>query len=434
MSAETFVIVGGGLAAARAVEAIRDGGHQGPLILVGSEPTLPYDRPPLSKAVLADAAGPETAVLHPVEWYEEREVDLRLGVRATRLETKAHTLTLSDRGELSYDRLLIATGSSPRRLTVPGADLGNVLCLRTMNQATTLRDRLRSAGPVVVIGAGWIGLEVAAAARGHGCEVTVVEPQPTPLHAVVGAQVGAYFRDLHTAHGVSFRLGTGVDRLVGNENGDVAGVVTTAGEHLTAETVLVGVGITPNTQLAEGAGIEIDNGILCDRSLRTSAPDVFAAGDVANWFNPTLQQHLRVDHWANAHEGGFAAGRSMLGEPVDYDVVPYFFSDQYDAGLEYAGHVPRGTSTQVVLRGDPADHAFMAFWVGEGRVLAGMHVNVWDTIDDVSMLVASRAPADPRVLADPREPIITKGQKGVVANRTDPATDLPPHLPPDPAS
>ncbi len=245
-----------------------------------------------------------------------------------------------------------------------------------MNQTTTLRDRLRPAGPVVIIGPGWIGLEVAADARAHGCDVTLVEPHPTPLHAVVGAQVGQYFHDLHTAHEVSFRLGTGVERLIGQPNADVAGVVTTAGEHLTAATVLVGVGITSNTQLAENAGIEVDNGILCEQSLRTSAPDVFAAGDVANWFNPTVQQHVRVDHWANAHEGGFAAGRTMLGEHVGYDVVPYFFSDQYDTGLEYAGHVHRGTATRVVLSGDPADPAFMAFWVGEGRLLAGMDVNV----------------------------------------------------------
>ncbi|MDN5765100.1 MAG: FAD-dependent oxidoreductase [Humibacillus sp.] len=423
MSTETFVIVGGGLAAARAVEAIREGGRQGPLILIGDEATLPYDRPPLSKAVLAGTEVPETALLHPAQWYRERNVDLSLGLRATRLDTSAHTLTVEGRGRLTWDRLLIATGSSPRRLAVPGADLRNVLYLRTMGQATTLRDRLRSGQPVVIVGAGWIGLEVAAAARAHGCEVTVVEPQPTPLHAVVGAQIGRYFVDLHTAHGVAFRLGTGVDRLVGNSDGAVSGVVTTTGEHLAAATVLVGVGITPNTILAQEAGIEVDNGIRCDESLRTSSPDVFAAGDVANWFNPTLQQHIRVDHWSNAQESGFAAGRSMVGEQVHHDVMPYFFSDQYDAGLEYAGHVPRGTATEVVLRGDPADDAFMAFWLAEGRVLAGMHVNVWDTIDDVQALIASRSTVDPQVLADPREPIVTKGQKGIVASRPDPQPD-----------
>lgn len=373
--------------------------------------------------MLAGTEQPETALLHPAQWYRGRNVDLSLGLRATQLDTSAHTLTVEGRGRLPWDRLLIATGSSPRRLAVPGADLRSVLHLRTMGQATTLRDRLRSGQPIVIVAAGWIGLEVAAAARRHGCDVTMAEPQPTPLHAVVGDQIGRYFVDLHTAHGVAFRLGTGVDRVVGDDDGVVSGVVTTTGEHLAAATVLVGVGITPNTQLALDAGIEVDNGIRCDQSLRTSSPDVFAAGDVANWFNPTLQQHIRVDHWANAQESGFAAGRSMLGEQVDHDVMPYFFSDQYDAGLEYAGHVPRGTTTQVVLRGDPVDGAFMAFWLAEGRVLAGMHVNVWDTIDDVQALIASRAAVDPEVLADLREPIVTKGQEGIVASRPDPQPD-----------
>ena len=403
MSTETLVIVGGGLAAARAVEAIREGGHQGSLVLVGNETSLPYDRPPLSKAVLAGTAAPDSAVLHPQEWYLEQQVDLRLGVQATRLDPQRHTLALGDRSELTWDRLLIATGSSVRRLDVPGADLANVLYLRTAVQSATLRDRFRSGGPVVIVGAGWIGLEAAAAARGHGCEVTVVEPQETPLHGVVGAEIGRYFVDLHTSQGVHFRLGDGVQRLVGD--GAVTGVITTSGEHLPAETVLVGVGISPNTTLAEEAGLEINNGIRCDQALRTSAPDVFAAGDVANWFNPTLQHHLRVDHWANAHVGGFAAGRSMLGEQVSYDVVPYFFSDQYDTGLEYAGYIPPGASTELLLRGDPADNAFMAFWLSEGRVLAGMHVNVWDTIDDVKTLIASRATVDPHHLADPRQPL-----------------------------
>lgn len=408
MSNETFVIVGGGLTAARAVEAIRDGGHQGPLILVGNETSMPYDRPPLSKAVLAGTADADSAVLHPLEWYLERRVDLRLGTEATHIDPQRHTLTLDDHDELTWDRLLIATGSSVRQLDVPGADLANVLYLRTAAQSNALRDRLSRGGSVVIVGAGWIGLEVAAAARGHGCEVTVVEPQETPLHGVVGAEIGQYFVGLHTGHGVSFRLGDGVQRLVGD--GVVTGVVTTSGEHLPADTVIIGVGISPNAELAEEAGLEVDNGILCDQSLRTSAPDVFAAGDVANWFNPTLQHHVRVDHWANAHHGGFAAGRSMLGAQMDYDIVPFFFSDQYDTGLEYAGHVPHGTPTQVVLRGDPADNAFMAFWLTEGRVLAGMHVNVWDTIDDVKTLITSRATPDPSQLADPRHPLISGEQ------------------------
>ncbi len=404
MSNETFVIVGAGLTGTRAVEAIRDGGHEGPLILVGSETSLPYDRPPLSKAVLAGTVAPDSALLHPAEWYAERRVDLRLGVRATRLDPDRHTLTLDGHDELGWDRLLIATGSSVRRLDVAGADLMNVLYLRTAAQSNVLRDRLSSGGSVVIIGAGWIGLEVAAAARGHGCKVTVIEPQQTPLHGIVGAEIGQYFVDLHTAQGVTFRLNDGVERLVGD--GAVTGVITTSGEHLPADTVLVGVGISPNTRLAENAGIEVDDGILCDQSLHTSAADVFAAGDVATWFNPTLQQQMRVDHWANAHDGGFAAGRSMLDELVDYDVVPFFFSDQYDSGLEYTGHVPRGAPTRLVLRGHPTDNAFMAFWLAEGRMLAGMHVNVWDTLDDITTLIKSGATLDPRLLADPRHPLI----------------------------
>lgn len=403
MSTETFAIVGGGLAAARAVEAIRQGGHEGPLILAGNESTLPYDRPPLSKDVLAGTADPETAVLHPLEWYVDQRVDLRLGVQATHLDLSGHTLTLEDHSELRWDRLLLATGSSVRRLTVQGADLDNVLYLRSIEQSATLRERLKSGGTVVIIGAGWIGLEVAAAARAHGCEVTVIEPQQTPLNAVLGTEIGQYFVDLHTAHGVRFRLGELVQRLVGE--GVVTGVITTFGEHLPADTVVVGVGISPNTRLAEDAGIEVDNGIVCDQTLRTSAPDVFAAGDVANWFNPTLQQHIRVDHWSNAQDGGFVAGRSMLGEQVSHDALPFFFSDQYDAGLEYTGAVPRGTPTEMVLRGDPGENAFMAFWLSEGRVLAGMHVNVWDTIDGVKALIEGRATVDPRHLADPRHPL-----------------------------
>lgn len=399
-----LVIVGGGLAAARAIEAIRDGGHKGPVVLVGEESSLPYERPPLSKEVLAGSDEMDSAVTHDEEWYRERDVDLRLGVRATGLDTSSHTVTLSEGGEISWDRLLLATGSSVRRLDVPGADLAGVCYLRSRDDSAALRERLRSAGPVVIVGAGWIGLEVAAAARGYGCDVTVVEPQDSPLQGVVGPEIGRYFVDLHTSHGVEFRLGEGVQEILGD--GEVSGVATKSGEQLPAKTVVVGIGITPNVGLAEEAGLEVDNGILCDRSLLTSVADIWAAGDVANWFNPTLQHRLRVDHWASADEGGAAAGRSMLGEDVSYDVVPYFFSDQYDTGLEYAGHVPRGTSTELVLRGDPAGNAFMAFWLADGQLLAGLQVNMWDTIEDVKTLIRSHAVVDAGRLADPDRPLL----------------------------
>jgi 3-phenylpropionate/trans-cinnamate dioxygenase ferredoxin reductase component len=400
---DTFVIVGGGLAATRAVEAIREGGHSGHVVLVCDDADLPYDHPPLSKVVLAGTEPPETAFLHPAEWYAEQDVDLRLGVTATRLDPAGHTLELADGTGIEWDRLLLATGSSVRRLDVPGADLDHVMYLRTMTQSTTLRDRLATGGAVVIIGAGWIGLEVAAAARSHGCDVTIVEPQPAPLAGVVGERVGSYFTDLHSSHGVTFRLGEGVQRLQGTDA--VTGVVTSAGAELPAQTVVVGIGVTPNTGLAADAGLEVADGIVCDEALRTSAPDTYAAGDVANWLHPTLGQRIRVEHWANAQDGGYAAGRSMLGEDVRYDAIPFFFSDQYDAGLEYAGHVPRGTGTEVVLRGDPAEGEFMAFWTTDGRVLAGMHVNVWDTIDHVQALVRNKSVVDPKLLADPDTPL-----------------------------
>lgn len=404
MSTETFVIVGGGLAAARAIEAIREAGHRGRLVLVGEDPNLPYDRPPLSKAVLTGTAPPDSAYLHPSDWYADRQVELRLGVAATRLDPEGHTLSLADGTELGWDRLLLATGSSVRRLDVPGAELNNVLYLRDMAQSATLRSQLEAGGQVIIVGAGWIGLEVAAAARGYGCQVTVVEPQPCPLYGVLGATVGGYFADLHTSHGVTFRFGEGVERLLGGP--DVTGLITTTGTELMADTVVVGVGITPNTALAEGAGLDVDNGILCDQTLRTSSPDVFAAGDVANWFNPTLAQHVRVEHWANAQGGGYAAGRSMTGEDVSFADLPFFFSDQYDIGLEYTGYVPRDTAIDVVLRGNPQDATFMAFWMSRGKVLAGMHVNDWGTADDMRALVRSRKVVDPRRLADPTQPLI----------------------------
>jgi len=402
MTSETLVVVGGGLAAARAVEAMTDAGGDAHVVVVSEERDLPYDRPPLSKAVLAGTE--ESAELHPREWYAERGVELRLGVRAETLDPIAHTLGLADGTVLAWDRLLLATGSSVRRLEVPGADLANVLYLRTRAQSQALRDRLRLGGPVAIVGAGWIGLEVAAAARGHGCEVTMVEPQETPLQTVLGAEVGQYFRDLHARHGVRFRLGEGVRRLLGETA--VTGLVTTSGDEIVADTVVVGVGITPNTRLAEDAGLLVDDGIVCDQAMRTSSPDIFAAGDVASWYNPLLRQRVRVDHWDNAREGGHLAGRAMVGDDVTYGALPYFFSDQYDVGLEYVGHVPRGTRTSVVLRGEPADDRFMAFWLSDDRVVAGMHVNQWETIDDLRVLVRERTVVDPRALAMVDRPLV----------------------------
>lgn len=408
---QTFVIVGAGLAASRAIEGIRETDQDATIVLVGAEEHLPYERPPLSKDILLDKKPQDSAYTHPQEWYDEQRIDLRLGTPATAIDTTRRTVTLADGSEVTWDRLLIATGSSPRHLDVPGADLLDVFYLRSMADSAALRSRLVPGSDVVIIGAGWIGLEVAAAAREHGCEVTVVEPQPTPLHGVVGEQIGTWFADLHRSHGVDLRLGEKVAGLEahGSVEGQVSGVVLESGETLPADTVVVGIGIIPNTGLAEAAGIEVDNGILCDEHLRTSAEGVYAAGDVANATNPIVGDRVRVEHWANALNGGFAAGQAMAGQDVTYAPVPYFYTDQYDAGLEYSGHVPSGAQTEVVLRGDPASNEFMAFWLtpdGDGeRVLAGMHVNLWDTIDGVKKLVTDRTHVDRAKLADKDVPL-----------------------------
>jgi 3-phenylpropionate/trans-cinnamate dioxygenase ferredoxin reductase subunit len=312
-------------------------------------------------------------------------------------------VTLKDGSEQPYDRLLLVTGSAIRPLDVPGSDRPEVHYLRTVEDSVAIRDRLRKGLRVVIVGAGWIGLEVAAAARLAEAEVTVVEPQATPLNAVVGPEVGRWFADLHEGHGVSFRFGDGVDSFEPGDDGDDAvTVVTSQGERLPADLVVVGVGIRPETGLAEAAGLDVDNGIVTDAALRTSDPSIWAAGDVANAHNPRYRQGIRVEHWANARNQGYAAGQSMAGKEVEFDNIPYFFSDQYDAGLEYSGYVPRGTDTDVVLRGDPGKGAFMAFWLdGDDRVLAGMHVNEWDTIDAVKELIDARRPVDRKRLADP---------------------------------
>ncbi len=405
MDNETFVIVGGGLAAARAVEGMRDAGHEGPIVVLSREDHLPYERPPLSKEVLQGKKPEDSAAAQPEEWYAEHGVTLRRGADVTGIDPDAHTLTLADGSEQAYDRLLLATGSAIRPLDVPGADRPEVHYLRTVEDAVAIRDRLGKGIRVVVVGAGWIGLEVAAAARLAEADVTVVEPQPTPLNAVVGPEVGRWFADLHGSHGVAFRFGDGVEAFEpGDDDGNHAvTVVTTQGERLLADLVVVGVGIRPETGLAEAAGLQVDDGIVTDAALRTSDASIWAAGDVANAHNPRYRRRIRVEHWANARNQGYAAGQSMAGRSVDFDNIPYFYSDQYDAGLEYSGYVPRGTDADVVLRGDPATGAFMAFWLdGDDRVLAGMHVNEWDSIEDVKALIDARRPVDRARLADPR--------------------------------
>jgi NADPH-dependent 2,4-dienoyl-CoA reductase/sulfur reductase-like enzyme len=399
---DTFVLIGGGLAGAKAAETLRAEGFGGRVVLVGEEAEAPYERPPLSKGYLLGSDEREKARVHEPGWYEAHDVDLRIGVRAVGLDPAARRVDLDAGEPLSYDRLLLATGSSARRLPVPGADLQGVQYLRALPDADGLLAELRQGGRrVVVVGGGWIGLEVSAAARTYGNDVTVVEPQPTPLYAVLGPAMGEVFGRLHREHGVDLRTGTGVQAFVGS--GTVSGVRTDTGEEIPADVVLVGVGAVPNTGLAEDGGLRVDRGIVTDAALRTSAPDVFAAGDVASAFHPLYARHVRVEHWANALNQGPAAARSMLGQDVAYDRVPYFFTDQYDLGMEYSGL--GGPGDTVVCRGNPDEGEFIAFWLDGGRVTAGMNVNVWDVTDPIQALVRSKRPVDAVRLADPDVPL-----------------------------
>ena len=400
---EPFVIVGGGLAGAKAAETLRKEGFGGPVVLVGAEPETPYERPPLSKGYLLGTADRESPRVHPADWYPENDVDLRTGVRATHLDPVAHRLTLDTGEELGYAKLLLATGASARRLPVPGSDLDGVRYLRTFADSDRLLADLSGGGKrVLIVGAGWIGLEVAAAARHHGNDVTIVEPQPTPLHAALGPDMGAVFARLHRQHGVDLFTDTTVREFRGTD-GRVTSVVTDGHAGLPADLVVVGVGATPNIELAAAAGLEVDNGVVTDHALRTSVADVFAAGDVASSFHPLYGRYVRVEHWANALNGGQAAARSMLGQDVVYDRVPYFFTDQYDLGMEYSGL--GGPGDTVVTRGNPDDGAFIAFWLENGRVTAGMNVNVWDVTDPIQALVRARTAVDPARLTDPDVPL-----------------------------
>jgi 3-phenylpropionate/trans-cinnamate dioxygenase ferredoxin reductase subunit len=397
---DPFVIVGAGLAGAKAAETLREEGFDGPVVLVGEEQEVPYERPPLSKDYLLGKAERAASQVHPPDWYAEHDVELRTGVRAESLDPAAHRVHLSTGEELPYAAVLLATGSSPRRLPVPGADLAGVHYLRTLADADRLKAELSAGGRrVVVVGAGWIGLEVTAAARAHGNDVTVVEPQPTPLHAVLGSEMGGVFARLHRDHDVDLLTDTTVRELRGS--GDrVESVVTDGHAGLPADLVVVGIGAAPNAQLAAAAGMEVDNGVVVDERLRSATPDVYAAGDVASSFHPLYGRYVRVEHWANALHAGPAAARSILGQDVTYDRVPYFYTDQYDLGMEYSGLGAPGD--RVVCRGNPDDGEFIAFWLSEdGRVTAGMNVNVWDVTDPIQALIRSRRVVQPARLEDP---------------------------------
>ncbi|WP_371671684.1 FAD-dependent oxidoreductase [Streptomyces sp. NBC_00289] len=411
---QTFVIIGGGLAGAKAAETLRAEGFTGRVILICDERDHPYERPPLSKGYLLGKEERDSVFVHEPAWYARNDIELHLGQTVDAVDRAAKTVRFGEDGTVvHYDKLLIATGAEPRRLDIPGTDLAGVHHLRRLAHAERLKGVLatlgRDNGHIVIAGAGWIGLEVAAAAREYGAEVTVVEPEPTPLHGVLGPELGNLFAELHREHGVRFHFGARLTEIVG-QDGMVLAARTDDGEEHPAHDVLAAVGAAPRTALAEAAGLTLaerthGGGIAVDERLRTSDPDIYAAGDVASFHHALFGTRLRVEHWANALNGGPAAARSMLGRDLTYDRVPYFFSDQYDVGMEYSGWAPPGSYDEVVIRGDAGKREFIAFWVKHGRVLAGMNVNVWDVTEPIQQLIRSGAPLDTDALADPHVPL-----------------------------
>jgi 3-phenylpropionate/trans-cinnamate dioxygenase ferredoxin reductase component len=398
----TFVIVGAGLAGAKAAETLRAEGFDGRLLLLGEEAERPYERPPLSKAYLRGETDRDSLYVHQDGFYAAHDIDLRPSTRVRSIDPAARELELASGERIGYRRLLLATGAAPRRLPLPGAELDGVQYLRTRSDADTLAAAVARAEHVVVVGTGWIGSEAAASIRQLGRDVTLIGPDTAPLAQVLGPEVAGVYRDLHADHGVRLVLGTRVAAFRGH--GPVEAVVTDDGRTIDCDLVLVGAGAVPRTELAEAAGLPVRNGVLVNEELEAvGAAGIYAAGDVAAAWHPRYQAYLRVEHWANALNQGPAAARNMLGVPTPYARLPYFYSDQYDLGMEYSGFA--AAWDRVVVRGDPATRAFIAFWLKDQRVVAGMNANIWDVTEPIQTLIRGGWPVDPARLADPDIPL-----------------------------
>jgi NADPH-dependent 2,4-dienoyl-CoA reductase/sulfur reductase-like enzyme len=401
-SPSSVVIVGGGLAGAKTAEALREKGFSGAVTLLGAEQHLPYERPPLSKGYLAGKAEFDEAVVHPRDWYEQNSVELRTGADVTRIDRDTAEVELADGTRLGYGALVLATGAEPIRLPLSGSE--HTLTLRNREDSDAIRATFGAGKRLVVIGGGWIGLEVAAAAREQGTEVTVLEAAELPLLRVLGPEMARVFADLHRDHGVDLRAGVSIEGIWPDavELGD--------GARIEADAIVMGVGVRPRVDLAARADLAIDNGVLVDAALRTSDPAIYAVGDIANHDHPLLGERVRVEHWANALNQPAAAAAAILGDDSGYRELPYFFSDQYDLGMEYIGHVAPGTAARVFVRGDVPGREFVAFWVDEQhRLLAAMNVNVWDVVDEIKPLVAARTRIDPAKVTDASVPYAEVG-------------------------
>ncbi|MEW1820521.1 FAD-dependent oxidoreductase [Arthrobacter sp. NPDC080031] len=405
MDTEHILIAGGGLAGATAAKTLRSEGFQGRITVACAENEQPYLRPPLSKEFLLGKAGEDAVPVLAAGWYPENDVELLLGDAVATADPAAHTAQLGSGAELQFTKLLIATGAQPRRIPLPGSDLAGVTTFRTFDDSRRLKEELSGGGRnVVMIGSGWIGMELAAAASSYGNNVTLLGLEDVPLSMAIGPELGGFFRKLHEKHGVKFRLPASAAEISGT-GGKAGAVVTDSAEVLPADLVVVAVGVVPDTALAEAAGLDIRNGIVVDSSLRTSSPDVFAAGDVANALHPFTGDHHRSEHWSNALNGGKVAAKAMLGQDAMLDVVPYFYTDQFDVSMEYWGYPTLAAVSAPVIRGTLEDNSFLAFWLRDGAVVAGMSVNQQRVQKPVKALISGRIQVDLDRLADPAVPL-----------------------------
>jgi 3-phenylpropionate/trans-cinnamate dioxygenase ferredoxin reductase subunit len=393
----THVIVGASVAGAMAAETLRAEGFDGRIVLLGAESHRPYERPPLSKQLLRGEMEVDGAYVHGETFYADHDIELLLDTRVQDVDLRGRVVSTDNGASIPYDRLLLATGARPRSLRVPGSHLAGIHYLRDLADNRALREAARHARRAVVVGAGWIGSEVAASLRMLGLKVAIIDPAPVPLVNVLGREVGEVYRDLHREHGVDLHLGETVEGFVGDTA--VTGVRTGNGTVVGGDLVVVGVGVEPRIELGLRAGLDIDGGIAVDEFLESSAPGVFAAGDVAAAWHPRLRTRVRVEHWANARNQGVAAAKNMLGFAEPYERLPYFYSDQYDFGMEYSGYAR--SWDRVVFRGDPGGREFIAFWVEDDRVVAAMNANVWDVVEGLQSLILSGERVEDSQLADP---------------------------------
>src|SRR5690625_1755511 len=385
---------------------LRESGYTGPIAMLGTEQRLPYERPGLSKGFLQGDETEDDLYMQPANWYEENNVTRRIGVTVTLIDREARTVTFHETrtgGEeasdavqnetLDYETLVLATGSKPRQLDLPNAGAQNVLYLRSVEDSQRLRSELAAVKRVVIVGAGWIGLEVAAAARLANCEVTVLNRDPEPLLGPVGETLAKMFAELHREHGVILRNDTNVAKLVGTED-RVAAVETDDGDQIPADLIVVGIGAVPRLDLDKEASLDIDGGVLTDAQLRTSDPNVYAVGDIAAVRSDRFERHIRLDHWAAAMRHPETLAQVLCGKDAHYDRLPYFFTDQYDLGAEYVGYVPPELrdEMEVVVRGDLRSREVIAFFVHDDKIWAGMNINIWDVSDEIERLIINRTP------------------------------------------